>query len=150
MILFWVVTGIAFALSFAFKFIGDAYFVDRISIIGNFFGVQLTHNSGIAFGMTFAGDFQLPLIILALCFVGYLAYSSERTLLNVWGFGLIVGGALANVADRIPDGLVTDFVRVGSFAVFNVADSCITVGVALLLLASLLEFWKKGSMRKTA
>jgi lipoprotein signal peptidase len=53
------------------------------------------------------------------------------------GFGLIIGGALGNVADRLLDGHVTDFFQVGAFPIFNVADSCITVGVVILLAESL-------------
>jgi signal peptidase II len=59
------------------------------------------------------------------------------------GFGLILGGALANVVDRFPDGLVTDMIQVGAFPVFNVADSCITVGLGLLLLEIVLKEKKK-------
>lgn len=147
MLLFWISAAVSFALSLAFKFIGDAFFTERIPLLGDFLALQLTHNPGIAFGLRFAGEFQLPLILAALGFVAYLAYHSERTPLNQWGYGLIIGGALGNVLDRIPDGLVTDFVRVGSFPVFNMADSCITVGVCLLLVSSVLDMRLKSAKR---
>jgi signal peptidase II len=130
-------TGLAFILSYAFKLIGDAYLTERVTVWGNFIALQLAHNDGVAFSVRLGDMIQLPLIVLALGFVVYLAYHSERTKLNHMGFGLIMGGALGNIVDRIPDGLVTDFVRVGSFPVFNVADSCITVGVVILLLEML-------------
>jgi signal peptidase II len=136
MSLFWISSGLAFFLSYVFKIIADASFTERVSLWGSFLGLQLTHNDGVAFSMNLGRVLQLPLILAALAFVTYLAFRSERTPLHQWGFGLIVGGALGNVIDRIPDGLVTDFVRVGSFPVFNVADSCITIGVALLLLSA--------------
>ncbi len=52
-------------------------------------------------------------------------------------FGGIVGGAIGNILDRFHYGYVVDFIDLRWWPVFNVADSCITVGVALLLLASL-------------
>ena len=58
---------------------------------------------------------------------------ASRGKLNAAAFGLIIGGALANIADRLPDGLVTDYIQVGTFPVFNLADSCITVGAVLLI-----------------
>jgi signal peptidase II len=139
MSLLWIITGLSFVISYAFKLIGDTYFEQRISIIGNSVGLQLAHNDGVAFSLRLGDMLQLPLILLALVFVVYLALHSERTRMNHIGFGLILGGALGNVVDRIPDGLVTDFVRVGSFPVFNVADACITIGVILLLLEMLLQ-----------
>lgn len=147
MSLLWITTGLAFVLSYAFKLIGDAHFEDRISIIGNSVGLQLAHNDGVAFSLRLGDMIQLPLILMALGFVVYLALHSERTKMNHIGFGLILGGALGNVVDRIPDGLVTDFVRVGSFPVFNVADACITVGVAVLLLAMLIGARQRGSAK---
>jgi signal peptidase II len=131
--LLWIVTIGSFIFSYLSKMAGDAYLGERVRILGDFVTLQLAHNPGVAFSMNLGGALQTPLILLALAFVTYLAVRSDRTTLGMWGFGLIIGGALGNVADRLPDGLVTDFVRVGSFPVFNVADSCITVGVVLLL-----------------
>jgi signal peptidase II len=48
---------------------------------------------------------------------------------------MMLGGALGNLVDRLTRGTVTDFVSVGTFAVFNVADACISVGTAILILA---------------
>jgi signal peptidase II len=53
------------------------------------------------------------------------------------------GGAIGNLLDRATYGPVTDFISVGSFPVFNVADSCISVGVALLVAALWLEERKR-------
>jgi signal peptidase II len=50
---------------------------------------------------------------------------------------LQLGGALGNLIDRLTVGHVTDFISLGNFAVFNVADSCITVGVVVMILG----FW---------
>lgn len=61
---------------------------------------------------------------------------ARRTLLR-WGLALQLGGALGNLTDRILRGHVTDFIAVGNFPVFNLADAAITVGIALMLLESL-------------
>ena len=52
-------------------------------------------------------------------------------------FGAIVGGAVGNIVDRIHHGYVVDFIDLRWWPVFNIADSCITVGVALLVLSSI-------------
>ena len=58
---------------------------------------------------------------------------------NEWAMRLamamMLGGALGNLIDRLTQGTVTDFVSVGTFAVFNVADACISVGTLILILA---------------
>jgi signal peptidase II len=60
-------------------------------------------------------------------------------------FGLMLGGAVGNVIDRLRfGGNVIDFISVGSFPVFNIADSAVTIGVGLMLLATLLENRKKS------
>ncbi len=135
---FSLVTIGSLALSLIAKVLADVYLTDRIAIIGEFAGLQYVHNPGVAFGLQLPSGIQEAVIIVALVLVIIVAYKSAPTTLNRWGFGLIAGGALGNIIDRLRDGVVTDFFQVGSFPVFNVADSCITVGVALLLVESLL------------
>jgi signal peptidase II len=67
------------------------------------------------------------------------ALRTAKSRLSRVAFGLIVGGALENIVDRLRDGVVTDFFQVGTFPIFNVADSCITIGVVLLLVAMMWE-----------
>lgn len=50
-----------------------------------------------------------------------------------------LGGAMGNLIDRLIHGTVTDFISVGSFPVFNVADACISIGVAILVAAMWIE-----------
>jgi signal peptidase II len=59
---------------------------------------------------------------------------------------LQLGGAIGNLIDRLSQGYVTDFISVGSFAVFNVADACITLGVIILLAG----VWYKDRPRRSA
>lgn len=112
------------------------------------FGFTLLTNSGTAFGMwrsyKFVG-FLLPPVICAVI-VWWIWYREKHgrplSALEKCGFGLILGGALGNIIDRFMRGYVTDFIYFvfwPSFPVFNIADACIDVGVALILAQSLLN-----------
>ena len=95
------------------------------------------HNSGAAFG-SFQG-FSLVFTVLAFVVSGLIIYYYPRVDQADWwmklALGMQLGGALGNVIDRLAQqGQVTDFISVGTFPVFNVADSSISVGVAILLL----------------
>lgn len=124
---------IALLASLAAKWLADAFLHTRVALIGSFAGLDPVQNGGVAFGLRLPGVFQELLIITALIFVCVLAWKSKRTTVSSIGYGLIIGGALGNVLDRALDGYVTDFFQVGTFPVFNIADSCITVGVLFLL-----------------
>jgi signal peptidase II len=95
------------------------------------------YNTGVAFGM-FQGMGLLftflPLVVVILILIFYSRLAGENWWLRV-AIGLELGGAIGNLIDRIMIGHVTDFISVGNFAVFNVADASITVGVAVMLIA---------------
>jgi signal peptidase II len=99
-------------------------------------GLQLTHtrNSGVAFGALEGGGLIVAVLIglsLALL-IAYFVANRERAWLWL-PVGLLLGGALGNLADRARDGAVTDFIDPIAWPAFNVADSCIVIGVAVLL-----------------
>jgi signal peptidase II len=102
--------------------------------------LTLAHNEGVAFGL--AGGSALPLIafaVLALAFVGFLLARNPTTP-GIWlAVGLVAGGALGNLADRLRAGEVTDYVELGSWPPFNLADVAITVGVAVFALIFMRE-----------
>jgi len=93
------------------------------------------HNSGVAFGFL-GGAGAIVLVVtfaaLALLLV-YFARHAERPLLWL-PTGLVLGGALGNLLDRVHQGYVTDFIHVPHWPAFNVADMCITGGVVALVL----------------
>lgn len=120
-------------LSLLAMWLGDTMLSERIAVLGSFAGLTLSHNPGIAFGIRLPDVFQEFLIIAALGWMTVLAIRSSTTPLHRIGFGCIVGGALGNLIDRLIDGVVTDYFQVGTFPVFNVADSFITIGVLFLL-----------------
>lgn len=93
-------------------------------------------NSGAAFGMFQNGNLVFTtlaiLVIIAIIYYFPQVEAEDWTLKVAMGFQL--AGAAGNLIDRLLKGKVTDFISVGSFPVFNVADSSITVGVIVLLL----------------
>jgi signal peptidase II len=137
-------TSAAFLVSAATAILADYLLSERIPIMGSQVGFERTENAGIAFGIDLPGWLLSILIPAALLLIGRLAWKSRHQRIPSIGFGLILGGALGNILDRFDDGFVTDFIQVGWWPVFNVADSCITVGIALLLLFE----WKNTKMRK--
>jgi signal peptidase II len=86
------------------------------------------------------GDRVVVLVLLALAVLGVLGWMLRESLahspLVQIGFGMVAGGAVGNVADRIVHGYVVDFLAFWRFYVFNVADACITAGLGLLLIAA--------------
>jgi signal peptidase II len=112
----------------------------------------LTWNRGVSFGMGNGGGDYNVLVFSGLSvaiggfLVAWMARTSDRLVL--FSLGLVVGGALGNVVDRLRFGAVVDFlyVHIGAFdwwPVFNVADSAVCIGAGLLVLDSL--FAKRDS-----
>ena len=101
-----------------------------------FLDLANTRNDGVAFGL--AGDVSPVVIgVTLVVLLGLLAYLASRAR-EGWAIwlpaGLLIGGALGNLADRVRDGAVTDFVDLPLWATFNLADVAIVVGVVLLVL----------------
>jgi signal peptidase II len=99
-------------------------------------GIDLVHvgNRGIAFGLLDdAGSFVL--VLAAVAFASLLAVfltASDRR--GLWlPIGLLAGGAIGNLIDRIHQGAVTDFIDIGPWPAFNLADVEITLGVVILV-----------------
>jgi signal peptidase II len=108
---------------------------DSIEVLP-FLDFENTRNRGIAFGL--AGDVSPALIGAAIAallgLLGFLSLRSEADPLIWLPAGLLVGGALGNLADRVRDGAVTDFIDFPAWPTFNLADVSIVVGVMLLVL----------------
>jgi signal peptidase II len=79
-----------------------------------------------------------PFFILAIVIYFYRSQKQPSWLLSI-GVGLIIGGAFGNLADRLRLGYVVDFVQVGGWPIFNVADAAVSTAVVLMLLWSLRE-----------
>jgi signal peptidase II len=108
---------------------------------GTIFRIVHWRNSGAAFGMFSNGNtLFLILAVIASIFIVAFYPLIER---NEWPLRLAMtlqlGGAIGNMIDRIRYGYVIDFISIRDFPVFNVADSCISLGVAILLLGVILQ-----------
>jgi signal peptidase II len=94
------------------------------------------HNSGAAFGSFQDGNavFTVLAILVILAILYYYPRVDQRDWTLRLAMGLQLGGATGNLIDRLQMGRVTDFISIGTFPVFNIADSAISIGVAVLLL----------------
>lgn len=113
---------------------------ESITIYPNIFSLSYIKNEGIAFGL-FPNYGQI-LVFMSILTIGIILFLLFRVKnINLWlecAFGLVLGGAIGNVWDRIQLGGVIDFIDIGfknyRWPAFNFADSCICIGVLMLLL----------------
>jgi len=106
------------------------------------------YNTGAAFGMF--KDASMLLTVLAFVVIGAILFYYPQVEKDDWilrlALSLQLGGALGNLIDRLTVGHVTDFISVGNFPVFNVADASITIGAVLLFL----DVWLRERAEKKA
>lgn len=107
-----------------------------VPILGDLLRLTYTRNAGAAFGVL-PGNRYIFVTVSVCVLVGVAAYVWRYRPSRTWvvvALGLLAGGALGNLIDRIWIGMVTDFIQVPfDFPIFNVADSAIVVGVSMLV-----------------
>ena len=120
-----------------------------IPSLGSFLRVVHWNNTGAAFGLFPSGSmaFTIIAVIVSVAILYYYPRVPAGQVALRLALAFQLGGAIGNLIDRIVLGTVTDFIAVGSFPVFNLADSSISAGVAVLLLAMWIE---ERRSRKTA
>jgi signal peptidase II len=113
-----------------------------VDIVGDWLRITLTHNNGALFGMF--RDQALIFAIFSIAVIGLIVWyhgHGARGLLMSVALGLLLGGALGNLVDRLRYGYVADFVDMGigswRFYTYNVADAAITTSILLLILIAL-------------
>jgi len=101
-----------------------------------FFSITRVRNTGIAFGILPGrlGVITVLTLMAVLWMLVHFARSGSRHVLFPVALGLLLGGSVSNLVDRVRDGHVTDFLHISHWPTFNLADSFIVVGVGLLLL----------------
>ena len=114
------------------------------TVIPNFFYVSKVYNDGAAWSM-FAGSIIVLIIIALISLVLLLAYQNKFLVnwRNMLAFGLVYGGLLGNLFDRIIHGYVIDYLKLkfGSynFPIFNIADIAVVIGVILIIFEIIFE-----------
>ena len=129
---------------------------EPVRILGGLIYLSLLRNSGAAFSLGSGYTWVFPLITLAV--IGWIIWMGRRLRSVPWAIslGLVLGGALGNLTDRLfrapgPfEGHVVDMISLFNpwgqgFAIFNIADSCLSVGVALAVLLELTGRQRDGS-----
>lgn len=118
----------------------------EIKIIKNFFSITLLKNTGAAFSIL--KNSTLLLIIISVLFILLISKYIKKeeknlTKLDVYSYGIILGGIFGNLLDRIIHKGVIDYLSFRFFSyyfpVFNFADICITVGIALLIISTIIN-----------
>lgn len=123
------------------------------SIIGNFLWFESTLNTGVAFSM-FEGFSVVFIIIssIASVLLGLLIISKKycTSKLTKLSLGLILGGTLSNLIDRIIFGGVRDFIYLKfiNYAIFNVADMAVVCGVIILCITLVVSIFKENKQNK--
>jgi signal peptidase II len=109
------------------------------------------YNTGVVFGL-FQGKgdiFAVLAVIVSAAIIYYFPQISSRDWALRIALGLQLGGAIGNLIDRIMLGHVTDFISIWTFAVFNVADASITIGVIVLIAGIIVEERRRQKLMKS-
>ena len=117
-------------------------------IVDHVLFLTVTRNAGAAFGIfqNFTVGFLLISAVVMIGILIYYWYLPARDWSARLGLALVFGGAIANAYDRAVKGSVVDFIQIPHWPVFNVADSAVTVGVAILVIGTL---WANRQPRRT-
>ncbi|MBQ7306923.1 MAG: signal peptidase II [Clostridia bacterium] len=105
----------------------------NFSIIKGFIGILSCHNEGAAFSML-SGKQTFLIVVTSILLLGMVAvyyFSNPKNILLELSLSFIIGGAIGNLIDRIAFGYVRDFIHLEfvNFAIFNIADSFLTIGM---------------------
>ena len=132
---------------------GNLPYGTPIPIIGNIFSLEYIHNEGAAWSIL-NGRVGLLLIITVLVTVviAWLLHKTpkEQKFMR-FSYALLIAGALGNIIDRLYYGYVIDFLSFPNFPIFNIADCCVTVGIALIVILTIMDMKDESrSGQKTA
>ena len=139
-----IITLITFVIDQIIKSLSLVYLIN-IPIIPNILSLTYAKNYGIAFSML--KEKRIIIIAISILLISFLIYvlkkdyiskNKDTCLVNI-AFGILFGGILGNLFDRIVRGFVIDYINVSFFSIFNLADIAITFGVVLLIIDNIKE-----------
>ena len=117
----------------------DIVLGERVNVLGPL-KLTLSHNEGVAFGLADGGGVLLVAITLIALGVVLWLFARDPVRPGMWvAAGLLAGGAIGNLIDRLRHGHVTDFIELPHWPPFNLADCGITCGVVILLIIYIRE-----------
>lgn len=113
-----------------------------------FLELKFTTNTGAAFSLF--QNYPDLLMWLSIIIIGLILYFLDKIVEEIDGIalGLVLGGAIGNLIDRILFGRVSDFIAFSFWPTFNVADSCIFIGAAIVILQSFRDSLRKKEQKK--
>lgn len=126
--------------------IGPGAESQRWELLGNILAFEYLENRGAAFGLFQQGTAVLTvvsIVIIAVALVG-LVRAAISSLWLALGISLIIGGAIGNLIDRIVRGFVVDYIAIGNFWKFNLADAAVSVGAVLTFIL----LWRADSVNE--
>lgn len=128
--------------------------ISQVPLIKNVLNLTYVENTGAAFGMLSNSRwiFMVASILIIIILVAYILIAKPKSKATLISLGMICGGGIGNMIDRIFKGYVVDFIDVTciNFYVFNIADSFVCVGCALLVLFLIIEEVKTRKAKKNA
>lgn len=139
-----IIALITFVIDQIIKSLSLVYLIN-IPIIPNILSLTYAKNYGIAFSML--KEKRIIIIAISILLISFLIYvlkkdyiskNKDTCLVNI-AFGILFGGILGNLFDRIVRGFVIDYINVSFFSIFNLADIAITFGVVLLIIDNIKE-----------
>lgn len=139
-----IIALITFVIDQIIKSLSLVYLIN-IPIISNILSLTYAKNYGIAFSML--REKRIIIIAISILLISFLIYvlkkdyiskNKDTWLVNI-AFGILFGGILGNLFDRIVRGFVIDYINVSFFSIFNLADIAITFGVVLLIIDNIKE-----------
>ena len=139
-LLIWLVPVLVFAADRVTKVLAASLPAEGKVLIPGVLGLRYTENTGIAFSLLSGAPWLLGVLSLAIVVAGVIWLHNKPLRPSLrFGLMLMLGGAVGNMVDRFFTGFVPDMIEVlfTKFAVFNVADACLTVGCCVAMLALL-------------
>ncbi len=121
---------------------------NSIKVIGDFLNITYVHNYGAAFSMFENARIIFIIITIIALNLIYFYLIKDKKLNNLQSvtYGMLLGGIIGNLVDRVLYGYVLDFIDVKGFAIFNIADSFIVISVIILIVQEV--FYARGNSRR--